>query len=43
MFDQARNQLFTFRDLLRFAVSRFNEAGIFAVMAQPQFMTKRLI
>ncbi len=29
MFDQARNQLFTFRDLLRFAVSRFNEAGIF--------------
>jgi ribosomal protein L3 glutamine methyltransferase len=29
MFTQAETQLHTFRDLLRFAVSRFNEAGIF--------------
>jgi len=29
MFTQAETQLYTFRDLLRFAVSRFNEAGLF--------------
>ncbi|MEK6707730.1 MAG: 50S ribosomal protein L3 N(5)-glutamine methyltransferase [Pseudomonadota bacterium] len=29
MFTQAETQLHTFRDLLRFAVSRFNEAGLF--------------
>ncbi|WP_303784819.1 50S ribosomal protein L3 N(5)-glutamine methyltransferase [Azovibrio restrictus] len=29
MFDTARNELFTLRDCLRFAVSRFNEAGLF--------------
>jgi ribosomal protein L3 glutamine methyltransferase len=29
MFDQARNELFTLRDVLRFAVSRFNEGGLF--------------
>jgi ribosomal protein L3 glutamine methyltransferase len=29
MFDQARTRLQTVRDLLRFAVSRFNEAGLF--------------
>ncbi len=29
MFDQARKQLFTVRDLLRFGVSRFNEARLF--------------
>ena len=29
MFIQAETQLHTFRDLLRFAVSRFNEAGLF--------------
>lgn len=29
MFTQARNQLNTIRDLLRFAVSRFNQAGLF--------------
>lgn len=28
MFEQARQHLFTVRDLLRFAVSRFNEAGL---------------
>lgn len=29
MFTQAESQLHTFRDLLRFSVSRFNEAGLF--------------
>lgn len=29
MFTQARTQLYTIRDLLRFAVSRFNQAGLF--------------
>jgi len=29
MFEQAREELLTLRDLLRFAVSRFNEAGLF--------------
>ena len=29
MFDQAQNELSTLRDLLRFAVSRFTEAGLF--------------
>ncbi len=29
MFEQARQELLTLRDLLRFAVSRFNEAGLF--------------
>lgn len=29
MFDQVKDHLFTLRDLLRFAVSRFNEAGLF--------------
>lgn len=29
MFSQAKTQLHTFRDLLRFAVSRFSEAGLF--------------
>ena len=29
MFDQASRELLTLRDLLRFAVSRFNEAGLF--------------
>lgn len=29
MFEQARQELSTLRDLLRFAVSRFNEAGLF--------------
>jgi ribosomal protein L3 glutamine methyltransferase len=29
MFDQAASELVTLRDLLRFAVSRFNEAGLF--------------
>ena len=29
MFTQAETQLYTIRDLLRFAVSRFNEAGLF--------------
>jgi len=29
MFDQAKKQLKTMRDLLRFAVSRFNQAGLF--------------
>ena len=29
MFEQAKNELFTLRDLMRFAVSRFNEAGLF--------------
>ena len=29
MFTQAENQLYTIRDLLRFAVSRFNHAGLF--------------
>ena len=29
MFDQARDELTTLRDLLRFAVSRFNEAQLF--------------
>ena len=29
MFAQARNELFTLRDLMRFSVSRFNEAGLF--------------
>lgn len=29
MFDQAKNQLHTLRDLLRFGVSRFNAAGLF--------------
>ena len=29
MFDQAKTQLLTIRDLLRFAVSRFDEAGLF--------------
>jgi len=29
MFDQAKNQLQTLRDLLRFAVSQFNQAGLF--------------
>ncbi|MCB1984459.1 MAG: 50S ribosomal protein L3 N(5)-glutamine methyltransferase [Burkholderiales bacterium] len=29
MFIQARTQLYTIRDLLRFAVSRFNQAGLF--------------
>ena len=29
MLDEAQNQLFTLRDLMRFAVSRFNEANLF--------------
>ena len=29
MFEQALHELFTLRDLLRFSVSRFNEAGLF--------------
>jgi ribosomal protein L3 glutamine methyltransferase len=29
MFEQAQNELSTLRDLMRFAVSRFNEAGLF--------------
>ncbi|MFB0935757.1 MAG: 50S ribosomal protein L3 N(5)-glutamine methyltransferase [Propionivibrio sp.] len=29
LFEQAQNELSTLRDLMRFAVSRFNEAGIF--------------
>ncbi len=29
MFENARHELFTLRDLLRFSVSRFNEAGLF--------------
>lgn len=29
MFEQARNELSTLRDLMRFAVSRFSEAGVF--------------
>ena len=29
IYDQARHELLTVRDLLRFAVSRFNEAGVF--------------
>lgn len=29
MFEHARQELFTLRDLLRFSVSRFNEAGLF--------------
>lgn len=29
MFTQARTQLYTIRDLLRFAVSKFNQAGLF--------------
>jgi ribosomal protein L3 glutamine methyltransferase len=29
MYDEARTQLYTLRDVLRFAVSRFNEAGLF--------------
>ena len=29
MFTQSESQLHTFRDLLRFSVSRFNEAGLF--------------
>jgi len=29
MFERARNELLTLRDCLRFAVSRFNEAGLF--------------
>lgn len=29
MFEQARQELLTLRDLLRFSVSRFNEAGLF--------------
>ncbi len=29
MFTQAKNQLYTVRDLLRFAVSKFNHAGLF--------------
>jgi methylase of polypeptide subunit release factors len=29
MFEQAQTELATLRDLLRFAVSRFNEAGLF--------------
>lgn len=29
LFEQARNELSTLRDLMRFAVSRFNEAGVF--------------
>ena len=29
MFEQASHELFTLRDLLRFSVSRFNEAGLF--------------
>ena len=29
LFAQARNELFTLRDLMRFAVSRFNAAGLF--------------
>ena len=29
MLDEAQNQLFTLRDLMRFAVSRFNEADLF--------------
>ena len=29
MFEQAQNELFTLRDLMRFAVSRFTEAGLF--------------
>ena len=29
MFEQAKNELSTLRDLMRFAVSRFNEAGLF--------------
>ncbi len=29
MFDQAAQEFTTLRDLLRFAVSRFNEAGLF--------------
>jgi ribosomal protein L3 glutamine methyltransferase len=29
MYDEAQNQLYTLRDVLRFAVSRFNEAGLF--------------
>ncbi|HET7061528.1 MAG TPA: 50S ribosomal protein L3 N(5)-glutamine methyltransferase [Nitrosospira sp.] len=29
MYDEARAQLYTLRDVLRFAVSRFNEAGLF--------------
>ena len=29
MFAQARNELFTLRDLMRFSVSRFNEAQLY--------------
>ena len=29
MYDEAQTQLYSLRDLLRFAVSRFNEAGLF--------------
>ena len=29
LYDQAQDELSTLRDLMRFAVSRFNEAGVF--------------
>ena len=29
MYEQAQNELSTLRDLMRFAVSRFTEAGVF--------------
>ena len=43
MFTQAKTQLSTVRDLLRFAVSRFNEANLFSATALTTLMTKRLI
>ena len=43
MYHEARTQLQTIRDLLRFAVSRFNEAGLFFGHGSPRPTMKRLI
>ncbi len=40
MFDQAAQEFTTLRDLLRFAVSRFNEAGLFSATAATTPMMK---